>query len=113
MTVVVAVVMTAMACPRARTCDDGCLKGSRCDARTNLCVDETDDAGQVDAGHRDAGVDAGTNNDAGTAQSWLGIGSGGTATSDRYRLEGVVGPPSPRGIASSAKYQLTTEENAR
>lgn len=109
MTVVVAVVLTTMACPRARTCDDGCLEGTRCDARTNLCVDKTDDAGQTDAGERDAG----TLNDAGTAQSWLGIGSGGTATSDRYRLEGVVGPPSPRGTASSAKYQLTTEENAR
>lgn len=107
------VALSMFACTPVRKCSDGCLEGTYCDEPTQLCVRASPrDAGSVVG--EDAGMpDAGMVNDAGVARASARIGSGGTASSNLYRLEGIVGPTAPVGTASSNKYQLTTEENAR
>lgn len=102
-------VLSMVACTPIRKCSDGCLPGSKCDEPTQICVRTPfPDAGPMV--HRE---DAGMKFDAGVARTSFAVGSGGVATSNQYRLEGIVGPPAPVGTASSDKYRLTTEENAR
>lgn len=103
------VALSMFACTPVRKCSEGCLPGTQCEERTQICVGTP----SPDAGPMVELDDAGMTSDAGVARNSFAVGSGGVATSNQFRLEGIVGPPAPVGTASSTRYRLTTEENAR